>query len=182
MRLPRANKIYIRVYLFLIVSIVIVGIGIYSFAPRKEAVELRRKVEERQRMLEEERRRKDVEQGRTESGPPQWQSHIDQILAALGQANIAFNAPSAMNVKEISTIQLLLSVTHSIEELKKKILARGEIEATNIKISDLMEARLSGTGFQIEALTHEIQPYPQRRKPNGDGKLRRRALATIPSL
>jgi hypothetical protein len=71
--------------------------------------------------------------------------------------NIAFNAPERMKLESSSTIQLVLSPTKSIDELKKDVVAQGEKEGARIRISDLMEARLSGSGFNISPITPETQ-------------------------
>ena len=85
-------------------------------------------------------------------------SEIDDELRRLVPASIAFNAPTTMRLDHTAHIQLLLSPAASIPELKKKITAIGEREGTTIKVSPLMEARLSGLHFTIEANTPERQP------------------------
>ena len=62
-----------------------------------------------------------------------------------------------MKLESSSTIQLVLSPTSSIDELKEAIAVEGEKEGARVRISDLMEARLSGTGFQISPVTPEVQ-------------------------
>ncbi len=71
--------------------------------------------------------------------------------------NIAFNVPEKMKLETSSSIQLVLSPTSSIDELKEVIVAEGEKEGARVHISDLMEARLSGSGFQISPVTPETQ-------------------------
>jgi len=85
-------------------------------------------------------------------------SEIDNELRRLVPASIAFNAPTTMRLEHTAHIQLLLSPAASIPELKKKITAIGEREGTTIKVSPLMEARLTGLHFTIEANTPERQP------------------------
>ncbi len=82
---------------------------------------------------------------------------IDEILEQMDLGNIAFNAPTKMKLNAPSTIQLVLSPTNSIEELKDLVIAEGEKEGARIRVSDQMEARLSGTAFQISAITPELQ-------------------------
>ena len=63
-----------------------------------------------------------------------------------------------MRLGHTAHIQLLLSPAQSIPQLKKKITAIGEKEGTTIRVAALMEARLTGLHFDIEANTAERQP------------------------
>ncbi len=82
---------------------------------------------------------------------------VEQALKRLKFGNIAFNAPLKINFDQTVTIQLLLSLTTPIDELKQMIEAVGEKEGTRIQVSDRMEARLSGPNFEITAITPELQ-------------------------
>jgi len=82
---------------------------------------------------------------------------IDRILETLKLGNVAFNAPKTMNLHETAVIQLMLGLTTPIDDLKQRIEAPGEKEGARIKVSDRMEARLSGSDFAITANTPEIQ-------------------------
>jgi len=70
---------------------------------------------------------------------------------------IAFNAPTNINIEDSPLVQLLLSLTEAIDELKQSITEEGEKIGATIRVSDRMEARLSGYKFQITAITPEIQ-------------------------
>jgi hypothetical protein len=74
-------------------------------------------------------------------------SVIDKIVSRLESANIAFNTPDNMMLGESVTIELVLSPKESIEELQKMINMEGQVEGYEVKISNEMEARLSGTTF-----------------------------------
>lgn len=87
---------------------------------------------------------------------------IDRILESLELGNIAFNAPTSMNLEDLAQIQLLLGLEQSIEDLSKMVTVAGEKEGACIRISDRMEARLSGTSFQITAITPEEQAIPSK--------------------
>jgi hypothetical protein len=87
--------------------------------------------------------------------PPDPFMLIDQIMENMEWGNIAFNAPRSMNLEDTALIQLVLSLAKPIEELKKMIKAEGEREGARIRISNRMEARLSGPNFQITAITPE---------------------------
>lgn len=84
-------------------------------------------------------------------------SDIDEIFKNLRPGNIAFNSPSVMRLDQIAAIELLLSPSKTIEELKQAISEPGRIETAQIKISDYMEATLTGPGFEITAVTPQRQ-------------------------
>jgi hypothetical protein len=54
-------------------------------------------------------------------------------------------------------IQLLLSPEQTIDQLQARITALGEREGARIRATNRMEARLTGSGFEIEAITSEVQ-------------------------
>ena len=77
---------------------------------------------------------------------------IDRIKNSLGIANIAFNTPESMSLNEAKKVELLLSTSLSQEDLQKAVEkhnVEGIIHGEEIKISDQMEAILTGDGFQI---------------------------------
>lgn len=82
---------------------------------------------------------------------------VDRILKKLEFGNIAFNAPRTVNIDDTVIIQLLLGFKTPIDELKKQIEAAGEKEGAHIRVSNVMEARLTGTNFAINAVTSEEQ-------------------------
>ena len=84
-------------------------------------------------------------------------SLIDRILETMEWGNIAFNAPATMKLEDTARIQLLLGLKNSIEQLSQMVEAEGAKEGARVKVSNYMEARLSGSGFQITAITPEVQ-------------------------
>ena len=76
-------------------------------------------------------------------------------LESLRQANVAFNAPTTLQRHESAVIQLLLSLEKPISDLQSELQEAGEQEGARVKVSPLMEARLTGPGFKIEAITEE---------------------------
>jgi hypothetical protein len=82
---------------------------------------------------------------------------VDRILARLELANVAFNAPTRLHLNEVSTIQLLLSTRESIEDLQGALTSAGERGGARARISNQMEAHLSGAGFRVEPITPERQ-------------------------
>ena len=82
---------------------------------------------------------------------------VDQIVNTLEWGNIAFNTPQKIRLKEPTIIELVLSPTQSIEELQSSLEFQEKVESAEIRISNRMEANLSGTGFKIEALIPQEQ-------------------------
>lgn len=82
---------------------------------------------------------------------------VDQFLASMHSANVAFNSPQTLNLSETANIQLLLSLKKSIEELRREIASSGPTEGASVKVANRMEARLTGPNFQITAITTEEQ-------------------------
>ncbi|MCH8080118.1 MAG: hypothetical protein IIA06_10140 [Proteobacteria bacterium] len=83
--------------------------------------------------------------------------NVDRLLNEMEFGAIAFNAPTNINIDDSPQIQLILSLAESVEQLKQYITEEGERVGATIKVSDRMEARLSGYMFQITAITPEIQ-------------------------
>ena len=88
---------------------------------------------------------------------------IDRTLEHLEFGNVAFNTPKTMIFDDTAVIQLMLAL-QGIEpdELKRMIEAEGEKEGARIRVSDRMEARLSGNNFAITAITPEQQAVSRR--------------------
>jgi hypothetical protein len=90
-------------------------------------------------------------------------ANIDQILASqLRPARIVFNVPTTLRLHSSTEIKLLLSRQQSIRQLRAKLAALGELEGARIRASGVMEARLTGAGFKIEAITPETQLVSER--------------------
>ena len=82
---------------------------------------------------------------------------VDRLLDKMEFGAIAFNAPSKISINDSPQIQLLLSLAETVDKLKQSIVEEGEKVGAIIRVSDRMEARLTGYMFQITAITHEIQ-------------------------
>lgn len=87
---------------------------------------------------------------------------IDRELKQLPTGIIAFNSPNSMNLQDTAHIQLLLTIDQSIKDLIKKITESGNRQDAQIKVSPSMEARLTGTDFQIVAITMEKQEISKK--------------------
>ena len=84
-------------------------------------------------------------------------NNVDRLLGEMKWGRIVFNAPADINIDDSPTIQLILSLTETVEKLKQSITGEGEKIGADIKVHDKMEAHLSGHMFKITAITPEIQ-------------------------
>lgn len=124
----------------------------------------------KQKHLEQQKTR--LKQGQVEKEPQEWETKeqldrehreailtntVDRILDAMELGTIAFNIPTEININDSPQIQLFLSLAESEEALKQSIIEEGKKIGASIKVSHRMEARLSGSMFQITAITSEIQ-------------------------
>jgi hypothetical protein len=87
---------------------------------------------------------------------PEFLTSVDKLYRRR-RANIAFNTPRELNLKQEAQIKLLLDTRKSTEELKRQISELGEKEGATIEISNRMQARLTGSSFSITAITPEVQ-------------------------
>ncbi len=88
---------------------------------------------------------------------PSPPSSVDKAVIRNGIWTIGFNAPTNTNIDDSTQIQLILSLAETVEKRKQSITKEGEKVGATIRVSDRMEARLSGYMFQITAITPEIQ-------------------------
>lgn len=84
-------------------------------------------------------------------------NEVDRLLEGLQSANIAFNAPETLGYGRTSVIKLELSANKTPEELAGTIHEPGPTETATIKISNEMDARLTGEQFEIKAVRPERQ-------------------------
>jgi hypothetical protein len=87
---------------------------------------------------------------------------VDERLASLPRGSVAFNTPSTLELGESAEVELLLSLRQSVERLKKQVAEVGEREGARVRVTEQMEATLTGVGFQIEAITPERQLLSSR--------------------
>ena len=88
---------------------------------------------------------------------------VDERLAALSNANIAFNTPEKILLGERFDVLLILSPLLEKEILSGMVvesLDNGEdqkVETAEIRVSTIMEAKLSGSAFEINPITSQKQ-------------------------
>ena len=93
----------------------------------------------------------------TTDPPPVHTDPLEKALGRLRPASVAFNTPTTLRLGESTEIQLLLSIREPLARLEKQIAEIGEIEGATVRVSDDMEARLTGPGFEIEAISDPRQ-------------------------
>ncbi len=82
---------------------------------------------------------------------------VDSILRKMELGNVVFNSPEKININDSAQINLLLSLTEKIEELKKELAGAGERIGETIRVTNRMEAKLSGYNFDITPISPELQ-------------------------
>lgn len=75
----------------------------------------------------------------------------------LDYGHITFNAPETMNSIDPSDIHLVFDLKTTVDDLKQRLEKAAEKKGEHIRVSDRMEALLSGSNFNIEAITSEVQ-------------------------
>ncbi len=95
--------------------------------------------------------------GSTLSMPDPALEAIDRMLSSLAAGNIAFNTPTSIPLGESQVIHLVLSTRETVENLKTLVEAEGPKTGAQIRVGSEMEARLTGKGFKIQAITPETQ-------------------------
>lgn len=86
-------------------------------------------------------------------------SAVDQFKASLRKGNVAFNAPKEMDVDEVTVMQLLVSLSESVSQLKRKLTRPGEQYGGEAEVSPRMRARVTAvtTGLKVNPITDADQ-------------------------
>lgn len=85
---------------------------------------------------------------------------LDLLVKGLPLGSIAFNVPNKMDLDESTELALTLSLTTGLDDLRRSVMFpqdKGTVESASVRVTDRMEARLTGNGFQITAITPELQ-------------------------
>jgi hypothetical protein len=82
---------------------------------------------------------------------------VDRVVSDLEWGNIAYDPPKKIEFGDSAEIQLLLSPSHTVSELQLQLDRSREPQGAILRISNRMEAQLSGQGFSISALTPDVQ-------------------------
>jgi hypothetical protein len=109
---------------------------------------------------------------------PASATDVDALLARMEFGNIAFNVPQELNVKETALIQLLLSATTALDELQRELTAPGTGVGAHVKISERMEARLTGPEFDITTITPETQAVSRQVNTEWKWEIKPRRVGT----
>ena len=89
--------------------------------------------------------------------PPSIFSSVDEAIAKMPLGGIAFNSPSPINIDHSARVELVLDLHLPSAALAKLITARGVVEYAQVRISNRMSARLTGSDFDITANSLETQ-------------------------
>ena len=84
-------------------------------------------------------------------------ARFDQILDKLVRQNMAFAAPTSMQLGGRETVELAIGGGLTIEQLRALLRVSGQGGGDSIKATERMAARLIAPGFSISPLTAEIQ-------------------------
>lgn len=87
-------------------------------------------------------------------------SSLDAVDAALQKLNwgqMAFDVPETLRLEETAVIHLLISPTHTAQQLtasiREQTTEQVTIESARVQISGMMEAKLVGGSFEIHSIT-----------------------------
>lgn len=90
---------------------------------------------------------------------PSETDEVDVLLERLRVGNIAFNAPKTVNIEQTVRVRALVSPDEGVATLQARLGddAPGEQVVAEVKVSKVMEARLTGEGFAIVPITQARQ-------------------------
>jgi len=81
----------------------------------------------------------------------------DKELAKLDWQEMAYKAPDDMEIGSTATVEVALGGNKTFTELVLLLESVGKAEGQRVQVADRMEARLTGSGFEIIANTPEVQ-------------------------
>ncbi|MCG7400251.1 hypothetical protein [Caballeronia zhejiangensis] len=84
---------------------------------------------------------------------------VDKIAAGLAKAPMAFNTPPPITIDDTATVELRVGPNQTPEEVKKAITYPGTIQVHEVRISNRMQADISGDKavLSITSLDPDIQ-------------------------
>lgn len=84
-------------------------------------------------------------------------ARFDQVLDKFVRQNMAFAAPTSMQLGERESVELAIGGGLTIEQLRALLRPSGQGGGDMIKATERMAARLIAPGFKVSPLTAEIQ-------------------------
>jgi hypothetical protein len=104
---------------------------------------------------------------------------LEKILESVPEGSIVFAVPKEMPLGSTAVVELLLSPSSSVGDLKQMVEEGGKRYGAKIRMASNMEENLQGSNFQIDPVTPEIlkasppeshcmevaNPSDSRRKP-----------------
>ncbi len=82
---------------------------------------------------------------------------VADALQSMAWGSIAFNNPEVLSYGQTEVVQLVLSETKTENQLLSIISESGQRESYIVRVADEMEARLTGSAFEIMPITPETQ-------------------------
>lgn len=82
---------------------------------------------------------------------------VDKELAKLDWQQMAYTAPDRMEIGSMVTVDVVLGGNRTFAELVPLFENAGKAEGQRVQVADRMEAKLTGSGFEIIATTPETQ-------------------------
>lgn len=149
------------------------------------------RAEEAERRAEEAERRAEAEPS-VEVVPPEPSTGsldvVDEFLSRMDTANAVFNAPDSMQYQHTRIIELVLSPSVTVADLRRELSDRADIDTATVLVSNRMKAELKGSGFRIDPLQPELQAVSSRQPtrwrwevtPLEDGRKRLHVSLTAP--
>ena len=84
-------------------------------------------------------------------------AEVDEWVRHMQTAQVVFNVPQRINVADTAVVRLLLSVSQDMKTLRRQLREQGRVVEAEVKVTERMEARLTGPKFRILAITPEVQ-------------------------
>ena len=84
-------------------------------------------------------------------------AEVDRELRRLPFGRISFTVPESLELGDTFVLRLVLSLEDSVSQLRQRISEIAQRRGIRVRVSDEMEARLTGFGFTITAINPERQ-------------------------
>ena len=84
-------------------------------------------------------------------------ARIERIFEQMNWGDFSFNIPKTIKIGDTSQAHLLLELQKPVEEIKNLIMATAKAESVYIKFNGRVEARLYGSGFDIQSVSKDVQ-------------------------
>jgi len=86
----------------------------------------------------------------------------DSFFSSLTEADIGYAVPPKMEEGRTELVELVLGVDATREEIVTEFSSEGSISFASVAVAPVIEARLTGQGFSVLAITEEKQPVSRK--------------------